>query len=66
MTKLPSGPTVADHPSGIQMVQSGSAITHGPFAGCRSTGGSSSARTIGGVRADARRATTSTGAPGRK
>src|SRR5207253_1333360 len=62
----PPPPTSAFHPSGSQTVQSGSARTAGPRAAVLSPAGPSSSTVTGAGRAArARRATTSTGAPGR-
>ena len=63
----PPPPTSAVHPSGTQTVQSGSASTAGPGGrlGRRPAAGSVVDRRRRRVRAETRRATTSTGAPGR-
>ena len=63
----PPPPTSAVHPSGTHTVQSGSASTAGPVAGRPSTGVRQvlDAASATRVRADTRRATTSTGAPDR-
>ena len=64
--KAPASPTVADQPSGTQMVQSASAITRrAAAAGATGRDGRSSTDTGEASDARARTATTSTSAPGR-
>ena len=66
MTKaLVTGCGSARQPGGTQIVQSASAMTAGPTAAVRATGGRSSMRIDGGSRYVARTATTSIGVPGR-